>query len=106
MKLNESDKQKMMKALGVGSNFTLRDEANAITAFAFRNSFLEDLHERISQEEMKKLMIESSARLAELLSLKEKDFEKYQDVIKVYNALYCRGWERKKKTYTIKEVKQ
>jgi hypothetical protein len=24
--------------------FTLRDEANALTAFAFRNGFLEDLH--------------------------------------------------------------
>src|SRR5258708_2844545 len=51
--------------------FTLRDEANALTAFAFRNGFLEDLHagksspvlsqpgfSRISDDEMQPLMIE------------------------------------------------
>ena len=52
---------------------TLRDEANVITAHAFRNGFLEDRHasrwswvlsepaiSRVSDAEMKKLMIETS----------------------------------------------
>src|SRR5207245_11157802 len=63
-------------------DLTLRDEANAITARLFRNGFLEDLHagqwspvlsgpggSRITDAEMKKLMIETSARLAHWLYL-------------------------------------
>ena len=54
---------------------TPEDEANALTACAFRNGFLEDLHagksselltqpglSRISDEEMRKLMIQASAK--------------------------------------------
>src|SRR5208282_4064765 len=45
---------------------TLRDEANAICAYAFRNGPIEDIHEdgRISDEEMKHLMIHASESLA------------------------------------------
>src|SRR6266849_6489860 len=65
------------------SEFTVRDEANALTAYAFRNGFLEDLHagksspildqpgySRISDDEMRRLMIEASAKLEEMLRLK------------------------------------
>ena len=68
------------------NEFTVRDEANALTAYAFRNGFLEDLHagkssplleqpgySRISDEEMRKLMIEASAKLAEMLRLKREE---------------------------------
>jgi hypothetical protein len=63
---------------------TLRDEANAITAHVFRNGFLEALHSglpsplltnpgfaRMTDPEMKKLMIETSAKLAHWLCLRE-----------------------------------
>src|ERR1043166_4022114 len=66
--------------------WTARDEANALTVCAFRHGFLEDLHagkhspllddltlSRISDQEMKKLMIESSAQLAHMLRLKAVD---------------------------------
>ena len=64
-------------------DFTLRDEANALTAYAFRNGFLEDLHagkssplveqpeySRISDDEMRKLMIQASGKMEEMLRLK------------------------------------
>jgi hypothetical protein len=70
--------------------WTIREEANALTCCAFRNGFLEDLHagkhsellekpglSRITDVEMKKLMMQSSAKLAELLALKETDPDKY-----------------------------
>lgn len=87
--------------------FTLRDEANALTAFAFRNGFLEDLHagkdspllddpglSRITDEEMKRLMIEASEKLAEMLRLKQKDPEQYDIFIRSYHWRFCRGWKR------------
>ena len=58
----------------------MRDEANALTAYAFRNGQLEQLHagksspltadpslSRITNEEMKQLMIEASAKLEKML---------------------------------------
>ena len=57
--------------------FTIRDEANALTAYAFRNGPLENLHagksspltsdptlSRITDPEMKELMINASEKLA------------------------------------------
>ena len=89
------------------SEFTLRDEANALTAIAFRNGFLEDLHagkfspvlnepgySRITDEEMKRLMIEASAKLAELLRLKREDPAKYEIFNRDYQRRYCRSWQR------------
>ena len=86
---------------------TLRDEANALTAFAFRNGFLEDLHagkdsplldapdlSRITDDEMKRLMIEASEKLAEMLRLKQKDPEQYEAFIRSYQRMYCRKWKR------------
>jgi hypothetical protein len=60
--------------------FTIRDEANALVAWAFRNGPLEDLHagkysplledpdlSRISDAEMKTLMLNACCQLAKLL---------------------------------------
>ena len=90
-----------------GDDFTLRDEANALTAFAFRNGFIEELHagkysqlleepgySRITDSEMRRLMIEASAKLAEMLKLKESDPAKYAAAIRKYHEHYCRPWKR------------
>jgi hypothetical protein len=87
--------------------FTIRDEANALTAFAFRNGFLEDLHagqdspllddpglSRITDEEMKRLMIEASEKLAEMLRLKRDNPIEYEILVRSYHRMYCRKWER------------
>lgn len=95
---------------------TLRDEANAITAHAFRNGLLENLHagkdssllkdpanSRITQEEMKKIMIEASAKVELLLYLKQKYPEEYQTFIQFFRNTYCKNWDREAKEYTMKE---
>ena len=87
--------------------FTVRDEANALTACAFRNGFLEDLHagkssellthpglSRISDGEMRELMIQASAKLEEMLRLKSETPAKYEEFIRDYNRRYCRSWKR------------
>lgn len=76
---------------------TRREEANVITCNAFRNGLLEDLHSgahspvlevpnisRITDEEMKKLMIESSARAEKLLRMKEESPDEYWQFIESY----------------------
>lgn len=87
--------------------WTIREEANALTCSAFRNGFIEELHagkhsdlletpglSRITDAEMKKLMIQSSARLAELLAMKESNPEKYWKQIEYCHETYCRNWEK------------
>lgn len=87
--------------------FTVRDEANALTAFAFRNGFLEDLHagkpspllsqhgySRISDEEMRKLMIEASEKLERMLRMKREEPGRYAIFIRDYQKRYCRAWMR------------
>jgi len=89
------------------NGFTLRDEANAIVAMAFRNGPIEDLHagksselssnpelSRITNEEMKTLMINACEQVAKLLQLKEDDPEEYYKRMIAYNNMYCRRWER------------
>ncbi len=90
---------------------TLRDEANAITAHVFRNGFLKDLHSglpsplvtnprfaRITDPEMKKLMIESSAKLAHWLCLREMLLEEkpeaYYQLLRAVEFRASRNWER------------
>lgn len=86
---------------------TIREEANALTCNAFRNGCLEQLHagkysellekpelSRITDTEMKKLMIESSTELARLLGLKENDPAEYWKQITHLNENYCYGWEK------------
>lgn len=87
--------------------FTKREEANALTCIAFRNGYIEELHagrhselletpglSRITNDEMKKLMIGASAKLAELLTMKENNPEKYWREINYFNENYCRQWEK------------
>jgi hypothetical protein len=87
--------------------FTLRDEANAIVAYAFRNGSIEELHagqysellerkelSRITDVEMKELMINACEKMEELLKLKESDPKKYAQWILSSNFMYCRSWNR------------
>jgi len=92
----------------------LRDEANAMTAMAFRNGFLEELHagkhspvlddpsiSRIRDVEMKKLMVEASAKIEELLELRESEPERYRSLLLQYGRAYCRSWTRTGKTVDV-----
>ena len=87
--------------------FTIRDEANAIVAWAFRNGPLEDLHagehsellecdslSRITDSEMKEIMLTACKRVETLLRLKSNDPKKYDTIIKGYCYLYCGDWDR------------
>jgi len=87
--------------------FTIRDEANAMVAWAFRNGPLEDLHageylpllenpslSRISDDEMKTLMINACCQMEKLLRLKASNPAEYERQIKSYCWRYCRSWER------------
>ncbi|MBI5486148.1 MAG: zinc ribbon domain-containing protein [Deltaproteobacteria bacterium] len=97
---------------------TLRDEANAITAHAFRNGFLEELHagrpspiladpgvSRITDDEMKKLMIEASARLAHWLYLRELLLDERPDIycqlVTTTRWMFARSWERRARTCSV-----
>ena len=96
--------------------WTVRDEANALTVYSFRHSFLEELHagkrspllddptlSRITDAEMKKLMIESSARLAHMLRLRAEDPDVYMQALLAWSE-YCANWERVAET-VMGEVK-
>jgi hypothetical protein len=87
--------------------FSIRDEANALTAYAFRNGPLEDLHagepspllddptlRRITGPEMKELMINASATLAGALALRDSAPERYRRFVQGYGLDFCRSWER------------
>ena len=87
--------------------FTSRDEANALAAFAFRNGPIENLHagksspltadpslSRITDDEMKELMINASQMLAALLVLRDSDPDKYRRFVQDYGLRYCREWAR------------
>jgi len=86
---------------------TIREEANALTCCAFRNGYIEELHagkysellekpelSRITDAEMKKLMIGASAKLAELLAMKETKPDEYWRQMKFFNEKYCWRWEK------------
>jgi len=85
---------------------TFREEANAITVWAFRNGFIEKLHQgkyselletpglsRITGPEMKRLNIEFSSKIAEILMLRETNPAEYAKNI-VYFLQYCDKWEK------------
>ncbi len=89
------------------SALSRREEANAIVGHVFRNGFLEDLHagkpskvlqrpgfSRITDEEMKKLMIECSAKMAELLRKKEEEPQEYRKVINLSHENYTKSWDK------------
>lgn len=84
---------------------TIREEANALTCYAFRNGKLELLHagkhselldhpelSRITDGEMKLLMIEASERLAEALLLRDTDRDRYDQLIEWMCTSYTRTW--------------
>ena len=102
-----SDELTWMETRLFPNGFTLRDEANAVVARAFRNGPIENLHagkysellsnpdlSRITDEEMKIIMVNACEQVARLLELKETDPEEYYREILSYNHLYCRRWER------------
>ncbi len=87
--------------------FTIRDEANALTAYAFRNGELENLHagaaspltddpnlSRITDAKMKELMIEASGKLAALLAFRDRDPDNYKRFVQAYGFMFCREWNR------------
>lgn len=87
--------------------FTIRDEANALTAYAFRNGPLENLHagarshllddpglSRVTDAEMKELMINASTTLSKALAVRDSDPERYRRFVQSYGLRYCRSWER------------
>jgi hypothetical protein len=89
-----------------GGKFTYRDQANVLTLLAFRNGPIEDLHagkystlledqelSRITDEEMKRIMIAASAKLAELLELRDSDPEAFAQLLSV-NWRQVKRWER------------
>lgn len=91
----------------MGGSWTIREEANALTCCAFRNGYIEELHagkhselletpglSRITDAEMKKLMIGASAKLAELLAMKLDEPQKYWKLVEHFNEAYCGRWEK------------
>jgi hypothetical protein len=86
----------------LGDSFSLRDEANAICAFAFRNGYIEEIHAsvdsdrrpRITDEEMRRLMIQASKKVEQILKQKQESPVEYECFIRDYNQKYCRGWVR------------
>jgi hypothetical protein len=88
--------------------FTPRDEANAIVAWALRDGPLEDLHagkhsklleddslSRITDGEMKELILFACARVEAILRLKESHPKEYAAMIKTCNIMYCGRWQRR-----------
>jgi len=87
--------------------FTLRDEANSIVALAFRNGPIENLHagkssellqrddlSRITDDEMKEIILFACDKVEQLLMLKETEPDKYRALIMTNAMLYCRRWDR------------
>jgi len=102
-----SDELIEMEAQQFPDGFTLRDEANAIVAQAFRNGPIEDLHagklsellsdpelSRITDDEMKTIMVNACEQVGTLLEQKENDPEAYYRQMLSYNRMYCRRWDR------------
>lgn len=86
---------------------TIREEANALTCCAFRNGYIEELHagkhselletpglSHIADAEIKKVMIDASTKLAELLTLKETDPAEYWRQMIYFSENYCHLWEK------------
>lgn len=78
------------------AEFTLRDEANAICAYAFRNGPFERLHHeyKISQDDVKELMINASEHLAKIMAMKRDTPAEYEAFIRNYHREFCLSWER------------
>ena len=110
-------KEEMIKEMS--NKPTYREEANAPTHQCLRAGFIEDLHagkdseilkdlaySRITNEEMKKLMIETTAGLAKFLELKDKHPKKYNQFVNSITMMYTYDWEKKQQKYKIKGHKE
>ena len=84
----------------------LKEEANAITVWAFRNGYFEQLHagkhsellekpglSRITDAEMKRLNIEISSKLAKILTVRDTNPAGYAEQIAFFHR-YCEKWEK------------
>ncbi len=104
---SDEHRENVSNARSVMTDMTLREEANAIVAHVFRNGFLEDLHagiveeklldpkySRITNDEMKKLMIECCDKMEKLLRLREEKPSEYMDKMKRTLRNYCKHWEK------------
>ncbi len=88
---------------------SMRDEANTITCHAFRRGYLEDLHagpdSKVSDEEIKKLMIESSAKLQVWLEIRDillpEKKDVYNALVQAYRNMWTENWEQEKREYEI-----
>lgn len=87
--------------------FTARDEANALVALTLRNGPPEALHAadaralppdngagRVSQEEMKSIMIAAAENMERLLRMREERPIRYFDLIFTTNYQRCEAWGR------------
>jgi hypothetical protein len=87
--------------------FNLRDEANAIVCMAVRNGPIENLHagrsspllkddtlSRLTDDEIKAIMISASEMVAFLLWLRDNAPDFYKDYLQRSGMTYCRKWER------------
>ncbi len=87
---------------------TVRDEANAIVAFAFRNGPLEDIHageysadllenpelSRLTDTEMKQLMLFACEAIEKVLRLRDEEPDVYAKFIAMQQTCFCGGWQR------------
>lgn len=89
------------------SGFSVRDEANAIVACAFRNGRIEDMHagehspllenselSRVTDDEMRAIMISACECVERLLRQKQDDPGAYYLKMMDFNKRYCRNWAR------------
>ena len=89
-----------------GGSFTYRDQANVMTLLAFRNGPIEDLHagkysallenpdlSRITDEEMRTIIIDASTKLSVLLVLWDSDLAAFVQLLAV-NWRQVKRWER------------
>jgi hypothetical protein len=108
-KLSASDLANMDREIAEAfpGGFTERDEANALIAMAVRNGPIEDLHagkysplleddslSRITDEEMRVVLIHATRVLASLLRLRDVQPDVYRRWIATYGRMHCYAWER------------
>lgn len=95
-------------------NPSYREEANALVHQCLRAGFIEELHagkssilledeslSRITDEEMKKLMIETSAKLAEYLEMRDCNPKEYKTFIDFITLSHTSAWSKDVKEYDI-----
>lgn len=107
--MNEKELKKLLR-----KNPTYREEANALICESLRNGFIEDLHagkssklledkslSRITDEEMKKLMIETTAKLEVYLEIRDKHPKEYKKFINFMTLTYTKDWSKDLREYNI-----